>query len=369
MSIQTACSSQVSVPDAVQEIGSQLQGGLPRLVVFFASAKYDPVEISAGMRGAFKNCQVIGCTTAGEIISGKMLKGSVVAMAIGSDIVDGVAVEIIPSIKSSDNVGKAFARIEKRFGAPMGELDIEKYVGIILVDGLRSAEERLMMRIGDLTDITFIGGSAGDDLAFKQTFVYADGKSYSDAAAIAVLKLKKGFEVIKTQSFRVMDKTLAATKVDEGTRTVFEFNGKPAVSAYAEALGIRTEDASNCFMKHPLGLLTGAGRTVCAQPATGERRGDAILLYYQRRGGASLPESTDIVGDTKQAIRQAEQSLGGIAGMINFHCILRTLELEQKNQTEAYGRIMEAAPTVGFSTYGEEYIGHINQTSTILVFK
>jgi len=50
-------------------------------------------------------------------------------------------------------------------------------------------------------------------------------------------------------------------------------------------------------------------------------------------------------------------------------CILRTLELESKGITEAYGKLFTDIPTIGFSTYGEEYIGHINQTSTMLVFK
>ncbi len=60
---------------------------------------------------------------------------------------------------------------------------------------------------------------------------------------------------------------------------------------------------------------------------------------------------------------------GRISAIINFHCILRTLELEQKNLTEEYGRIFSGIPTIGFSTYGEEFIGHINQTSTMLVFQ
>jgi len=29
---------------------------------------------------------------------------------------------------------------------------------------------------------------------------------------------------------------------------------------------------------------------------------------------------------------------------------------------------MSGIPAVGFSTYGEQYLGHVNQTSTILVF-
>jgi len=83
----------------------------------------------------------------------------------------------------------------------------------------------------------------------------------------------------------------------------------------------------------------------------------------------SLLNSTDIVKDTKKAIDDKKKELGNISAIINFHCILRTLELENKGITEAYGKLFTDIPTIGFSTYGEEYIGHINQTSTMLVFK
>ena len=79
--------------------------------------------------------------------------------------------------------------------------------------------------------------------------------------------------------------------------------------------------------------------------------------------------NTDIVEDTRAAVKAKAQELGSISGIVNFHCILRTLELESKGLTEDYGKIFAEIPTVGFSTYGEEYIGHVNQTSTMLVFK
>jgi len=73
--------------------------------------------------------------------------------------------------------------------------------------------------------------------------------------------------------------------------------------------------------------------------------------------------------DTRKAIEKKQKEPGKISGIINFHCILRTLKLEAKNQTEAYVQIFSDIPTVGFRTYGEQYLGHINQTSTMLVFK
>ena len=80
-------------------------------------------------------------------------------------------------------------------------------------------------------------------------------------------------------------------------------------------------------------------------------------------------ESQDIVERTKNDLMKKVDNMGSVSAIINFNCILRTLELKNKNQTEAYGKLFEDIPTVGFSTYGESYIGHINQTATMLLFK
>jgi hypothetical protein len=82
-----------------------------------------------------------------------------------------------------------------------------------------------------------------------------------------------------------------------------------------------------------------------------------------------LLQSTNIIEDTRQVIQDEIKKLGSISGIINFHCILRTLELEKEGKTEQYAEIFKDIPTIGFSTYGEEFIGHVNQTATMLVFK
>ncbi len=82
----------------------------------------------------------------------------------------------------------------------------------------------------------------------------------------------------------------------------------------------------------------------------------------------SLLESADIIDGTKKAIDATRAELGSISGIMTFNCILRTLEIIQKQSTEDFDRLFADIPTVGFSTYGEQYIGHVNQTATMLVF-
>lgn len=367
MCIKSAFSSKNNLEEAVKDIESQLKAINPRVVIFFSSSCFDNEKISHLMKENFKSSDVFGCTTSGEIISGEMLKNSIVAMALSSDIIEDVNVEVVEDLNENE-VKKAFAKFDNYYGESILNSDYSKYLGVILIDGLSRTEETIMDVIGDLTNNLFIGGSAGDDLKFDKTYVFANGRSYTNAAILALLKPKATFDIIKTQSFKVLDKKLVATKVNAKNREVIEFNGIPAVKAYAQTIGVPEDKVADYFTSNPVGLVID-GEIFVRSPQ--QIKGNSIIFYCSILEGMeiSLLESTNIVEDTKSAISNQIKEMGNISGIINFHCILRTLELEQKNQTQEYGKIFSDIPTIGFSTYGEEYLGHINQTSTILVFK
>ena len=354
-------------PDEGAQLAAQL--GQPAVVVYFASPKHDPRALAASVSRSFPTAVTFGCTSAGEIVSGAMTKGAVVAMGLGADVVSRAEVSIVEGVKeSTDGIGRAFAEWESRLGRKMLDLDPERWIGLVLVDGLSGAEERIMDRVGDLTNVIFIGGSAGDDVAFKQTFVAANGRAVSDAAVLALLECPNGFDIIKTQSFHATRQFLVPTKVDKAAREIIEFNGKPAAVAYADALSVKTDDLAGQFMAHPLGLMAG-GEPFVRSPQ--QIVGQSVRFYCGVDEGVKLAvlDSTGIVEDTAAALETALKRNPGARGLLNFNCILRTLELEANGQTDAYGKVFAGVPTVGFSTYGEEYIGHINQTATMLLFR
>ncbi len=366
MSIKTAYSAK-GFPDAVADLKVQYGDAKPRAVIFFASSKYDPAELSAQMQAAFPGACVAGCSTAGEIAGTKMLSGSLVAMFLDEETLGQCAFAMVENLRDHVRVSDAFSRLEEQLHAPLSSLDIDRYVGLVLVDGLSGAEEALMEKIGDRTDILFVGGSAGDDLKFQRTHVMAQGEARSNAALLVLLELKRGFDIVKTQSFRSSGKTLVATSVDEPRRVVYEFDHQPALDAYAHALGVRPEQAAALFIQHPLGLMAN-GDPFVRSPQRLEDR--AIAFYCQIKQGMELEvlDATDLVAHTSRAI-QARQATGQpIAGIIDFQCILRTLQLREENRCGQYGAIFNDIPTAGFSTYGEAYLGHMNQTSTMLVF-
>ena len=359
------------VADGTVDAGAKLaaQLGDPAVVVYFASPKHDPESLTAEIARFFPTAATFGCTTAGELVTGAMTKGAIVAMGFDKDVVSRAVVAIVDGIEdSTDGIDRTFSEWDRRLGRPMLELDPERWVGLVLVDGLSGAEERVMERIGDLTNVVFIGGSAGDDVAFKQTFVAADGRAASNAAVLALLECPNGFDVLKTQSFHATRQFLVPSKVDKAAREIIEFNGKPAAIAYAEALGVKPDQLADQFMAHPLGLMVG-GEPFVRSPQ--QIVGQSVRFYCGVDEGVKLAvlDSTGIVEDTASALKQALDRNPGTKGLLNFNCILRTLELEAKGQTDAYGKVFAGIPTAGFSTYGEEYIGHINQTATMLLFR
>lgn len=367
MCIKSVFSCKSTVEEAVNDIKLQLKNQNPRVVIFFSSSYFDKEKVSHLMKENFKSSDIFGCSTSGELVSGKMMKNSLVAMALSSNVIEDVKIEVV-DINDKDGIKKSFQAFDTYYKESTSQSEYSKYFGLVLIDGLSGKEEIIMDKIGDLTDHLFLGGSAGDDLKFNKTYVFANGKTYSNAVILALFKPKTKFDIIKTQSFKVLDKKLIATKVNAKNREVIEFNNMPAVKAYAQAVGVPENKAADYFMSNPVGLVVD-GDIYVRSPQ--QIKGKSIIFYCNILEGmeVSLLESTNIVEDTKSAVSNKIKEMGGLSGIINFHCILRTLELEQKNHTKEYGKIFSDVPMIGFSTYGEEYLGHINQTSTMLVLK
>src|SRR5712691_2399163 len=310
MSITTAYSTKGSVDEVVRDLKGQLSGSDTRLLLFFASSAFDPDRLARQIKEAFPSAQTLGCTTAGELVNGRMLKNSAVAMAFSPKAVADVRVEVLRDIRRGTPVKEAFTSFEKHYGQKLSELDPKKYAGLILITGLSGAEERIMAAIGDLTDVTFIGGSAGDDLKFKATYVFADGNAYTDAAVLALLKPAVGFDVIKTQSFRELGKNLVATKVDEANRTVLEFNHKPAATEYARALGVTEAEASQRLLRNPVGLMVD-GQPSVRSPQ--QIQGQDMVFYCGIKNGtelALLEATNSIVKDTAKALAEKKKEMG-----------------------------------------------------------
>lgn len=357
----TALSRNADTRRAVSELREGLTVADPALVVVFFSAAHDAAVVAQAAQAAWPQARTLGCSTSGELVNGAMTDGAMVALALGRDLVADVSIAVVDDMGNPARVDAACQQL-----GTVLQADLDTHVGIVLLDGMSGKEELVLDRLGDLTDLPFIGGSAGDDLAFKATHVVADGKSWSNAAVLAVLHVPHGYRIIKTQSFCLAGKKLVPTRVDAEKREVLEFDGQPARQAYMAAVGATTTDeAVSHFMSHPVGLMADNDPFV-RSPQTFD--GDALKFYCAVSEGVELEllQSTDIIADTQRAVAEANHD-GRVAGLINFNCILRTLELKSRQLTQAYADLFPV-PMAGFSTYGEANIGHINQTATMIAF-
>ena len=97
--------------------------------------------------------------------------------------------------------------------------------------------------------------------------------------------------------------------------------------------------------------------------------GDDILFYCQILEGSQvhLLESGNMIEDTRRDLAAALERMVAPQALISFDCVQRTRELKSLGACDEYAAIFDVVPTIGFSTYGESYIGHINQTATMLL--
>ena len=295
---------------------------------------------------------------------------SLSVMVFDDEHVADARVELMEGISAGADPEPAFDAFRRHFQDDQALANPERYVGLVMADPLNMADQAVIERLSDRSNVMFVGGSASDTGTMKDTWVAANGKVAEDAAALALLRPARPFLAAKVQGFKALPNSpaLVATKADPATGAVLEFNGRPAVDAFAAAYGVKSAEVDDDFMNnHHLGLsaegdwYVRGGRQVLP--------GGGLLFYTRIREGQKLSalEQTGMVADL--ASRQAEihREWGRPTAVLEFCCLHRYMTLmKQRQSVEPYLSLYDA-PVAGFVTFGEAYLGHLNCTSTYLL--
>ncbi|MGY6563620.1 MAG: nitric oxide-sensing protein NosP [Halomonadaceae bacterium] len=338
------------------------------LVLFFCSSHYDLAALADEMNRLFGDIPVVGCTTAGEIGPLGYLDHTLTGVSFPAGSCTAVTGRLDALQQFSIARGQAFTdallqQLGERATRPSGGNSF----GFLLIDGLSVREEQVARTLQTaLGDIVLVGGSAGDDLCFSQTQVFHDGAFHSDSAVLTVLQTDYPFRLFKAQHFLSLEERLVVTRADAEQRVVYEINGIPAAQAYAELIDVSVAALEpHHFAAAPVVVLIDGTDYVRSIQKAGP---DGSLTFYSAIDEGlvlRVAEGMDLVSDLEATMGQLSEELGPPQLVLACDCILRNLEVTQKNTKMAVEAVFDRHNTVGFSTYGEQYGGvHMNQTLT-----
>ncbi len=344
------------------------------LILVFSSSVRPADEVARELVGRFPAAQIVGCTTAGEHLSGRHSTGGLVATGLASPQLRW-ATGLIEGLATIDEAGvqAVVDRLFAQLGIDRAVFDPRGYFCLCFIDGLSGKEEAVTPMIADaLEGIALLGGSAGDDLAFRRTDVICGGVARTGAAVLALCESHLPFSILKHQHFRATQRQLAITRADPAARRVYEIDGIPAAQAYARALGVpRVAFDAALTSEHPL--------TFCYQNQLYCRSvqqihdDDSISFFCAIEEGMVVDVSSrdEMVAALADDLAK-RQATGPATFLLGVNCILRSLETTNRDQHAQVGAVFQrhAKHMIGFDTYGEQLDGlHINQTLVALALR
>lgn len=233
----------------------------PKIGLLFTSIKYNQNEVIRGIKSVSPDLKVIGCTTAGcimtpdGIISGD---NGYAGMMVLED--NELTIGVSGSSRGTDprSTGR---RIAKEAMLNAGK----KYSPVAFAMFASPSEEELYLKgIQDvLGEIPMFGGSAADDNITGEWKVFCENQTFSDGCAVALFYTTKELKTIFTGAYKETENVGVVTKVEDNRRIV-EINHEPALLKYSEWTGIPREELIgkeilNRSISVPLGVKTLGG--------------------------------------------------------------------------------------------------------------
>ncbi|MCJ2020401.1 FIST C-terminal domain-containing protein [Methylobacterium sp. E-065] len=371
--IWTAWTEAASAADAVADVALAVREARLSQIVAFFSADFDAESLARELEMRFPGVPVSGCSMSGGIAPAGGLDRGLVVIAFPAErfrIVSTVldAIDHLDVERTASAVRALRRTLDPldpcREGDPAAS---GRRFALSLIDGLTNAEETVVSAIAWALDgIPIVGGSAGDDLRFRDAVLLHGGRIHRKAAVLVLVETEFAVEIFKSDNFEPTQTKFVVTASDGERREVQELNAEPAAREYAMAIGLDPEGLSPMsFAAYPLAVKVG-GEYFCRSIRRMNEDGSLSFFCAVDEGVVlTLAEPRDIVASTQAELARLDAQLGGVDLIIGFECVLRRLDAESRQVRHGITDLYRRYNVVGFETFGEQYRAmHLNQTFT-----
>jgi len=370
--IRRGMSMKASTEDAVEELLAAIAQDRMEMVLLFCSPTYDLPAVLAEIGRRAPEVRVLGCTTAGEITPAGYRQGTITGLSLSADHF-ATSVQLIEptSFEIADGAAITKTLLAEHEARHRHRFDPSRSFALLINDGLSMQEEIIVSALGDaLGEIPLVGGSAGDNLAFRETAIFLDGEVHSSASLLVLVSTDLAFRVFERQHFQALEQKMVVTRADPARRVVMEINAEPAAEEYARMIGLNPDELTPLvFASHPLVVKAGGRHYVRAIQRVDT--GGCLHFFCAIDEGIilSVAKSGDLVANLASLFDELRVELGSIDAVIGFDCVLRYVEMEQRQMLTEASKIMAQNNVVGFNTYGEQFgMMHVSQTFTGIAF-
>lgn len=336
-----------SVFDAITYINQKKDNN--KGFVFFSSVA-NVIELSTAVTD-----NTVLCSTSGEYTNKGYEDGVITGFEY--ELSDGETVEIkYPPIKSLNDLKKAYNKVKNNKNSFM----------LLLCDGLSNMEETILSTFFFM-EPTFkiIGGSAGDNLQFKETYIFIGSKRVRNVAIF--INSKRRTSIIKENIYTETGRTMLVTDADVLKRTVKTFNNKPASIEYSNLLGINEKDLSKHFMNHPLGKAYEDDIFIASPMKVNSDKSITFYCELMTNTFVQLLKPEKPIDVLRKTIQSSPFKP---SFTLYINCILRSLKFIEEDIWKDFDKeaLKFCNNTTGFISYGEQYYKyHSNQTMVMLL--
>ncbi len=353
---------------AVAQCLEGLRPGETCFALVFIPERLDMAAVLAALNAQLGGVPVFGCTTAGQITSQGYDAEALLLLAFPKQNFRCASI-LFEHIRPLDPTEIA-AQARQNAGKFQRTAGWNR-LGLLFSDGVSKQEDLLISTLETvLGDLSIFGGSAGDGLQFRETFVFHNGRAHGNAAVLLLLETNLGFQGFGFDHFLPMGTPLVITDADPDERLVYEINGTPAAQEYARLVGCPVDALSpEVFAENPMLLQHNATHYVRAISDATEYHALSFLAAIDDGLIMTLGRGKEILETLAHGLDVRDGQGRRPDFILGFDCVLRKLEIEQKQLLQPASRVLTEHRVLGFNTYGEQQSGvHMNQTFVGVAF-